>query len=128
MKFRYKITSQYMSHLDSTQYNITIQEYIGLRFHKWTTLETVDLCDVLTEISSELFNEYQVAYWSIPASVLYDELNKYNSMDEIVMKYIMKVALKHKKVNKQEKECWKLIDKFVQPNQWRTIEIKENEN
>lgn len=128
MKFRYKVEVRPVRHLDSTKYSIVIQEYTGSLFHKWITLETVELCDVLTELNPKDFNEYEVAYWNIPESIIYDELSKYNSMDEIVMKYIIKEALKNKKIKEHKKECWKLINKFVQPNKWRTIEIKENEN
>lgn len=121
MKFRYKVRKIQ----DSERYSVQIQQYTGLRFFQWETVEEIELRSILWSLNDNM--DYFV-FHGVPASALYDELTKYSSMDEVIMKYILKEVLKDKKIKEHEDLCESLVDKFVLTNGWKTIEVEENEN
>jgi hypothetical protein len=127
MKFRYRVTSRdpYLYLSAYTEYNITIQEYTSSIFH-WKTVKIIELRQLLNKLHKDEFEEFEY-YYSIPEAVVYDVLKKYNSMDEIIMKYITNVILKERRQAEDAKQNDNAIAKFVVTNGWKTIEIKENE-
>lgn len=125
MIFRYKVTSRENYYLNYTEYNIKIQKHTSSIFH-WETVEDIELRQLLDKIHKDEFGEFHY-YSSIPETAVYDVLKKYNSMDEIIMKYITDVILKNYRDQEKAKQVDKAIGKFVMTNGWKTIEIKENE-
>jgi len=126
MKFRYKVTPHREAFVDYIQYNIKIQKYNDTPIFHWATLETVELRQVLLELNIDAFGNFHY-FSSISEKSVYDELSKYGSMDEIMIKYITNIILKRLQKEKTNQQCGNMIAEFVVTNGWKTIEIKENE-
>jgi hypothetical protein len=125
MIFRYKIWSHQDSFSKYVEYNIIIQKHTSSIFH-WETVAEVELRSALNRIGELPFQEFN--YFSdVPIALVYDELKKYKSMDEIIMKYITKIILKRIQKQNDEERYNDMISKFVLTKGWKTIEIKENE-
>ena len=126
MKLRYKIYEQYRS-FEGKLYYVKIQKYTGNRIFKWHTVCDNNLPYVLYKINHNAFTDYTYLAF-VPSTEIYEELTKYNSIEEIVMKYINNVVLKKEKKERDEDVSYDLIGKFVLTDGWKTIEVKESEN
>ena len=57
-----------------------------------------------------------------------EEIQKYDSIEGIIMKYIIDVIMKQKKRECAEETVRDVLDKLIITKDWNTIEIKENKN
>lgn len=125
MRFRYKVASRRKAFTNYTQYNITIQQYNNTPIFHWKTIAEVELRRVLFELDIHAFGDFN--YWSsISEKSVYNELSKYSSMDEVMIKYITDIILKRLQKEDTNRQCDDMIAKFVLTKGWKTIEIKEN--
>lgn len=129
MIFRYKVkvSGACLWSNELKTYNVKIQEYryYAKRFH-WRTIANTDLVNLLRAINKDAFGKMFFA-WEVSALQLCDELQKYNSMDEVVMEYIKNYILTNREKDELDVRCNDVVDKFVLTHGWNTIEIKENE-
>ena len=127
MLYRYKITSDYDEFNEFTKFNIRIQRYNKTHMLHWSNVERVELRQVLNKLNPCQFNVYEY-YSQIPTRAIYCELSKYQSMDELIMKYITNIVLPREEGQKCEQNYEDMIYDFVLTKKWKTIEIKENED
>lgn len=125
MIFKYKVVS-YKSDWDVyRKHDIIICEHTSRIFH-WEKIEMIELRELLCELHKDEFKNFEY-YSQIPEAIIYDVLKKYNSMDEIIMKYITDVILRKRRKADNIRQEENVIQEFVATNGWKTIEIKENE-
>lgn len=126
MTFRYKVNSSYDKLWHYTKHDVKIQRYKNSRIFKWRTVADDELRYILYRLNKEAFKDFIYAQ-NIPEELIYNELIKYKSMDEVVMKYITDVVLEKFKAQEKNEQCNDMICKFVSTNDWKTIEIKESD-
>jgi hypothetical protein len=85
-----------------------------------------NLASVLYKINTSAFADYTYLTF-VPSTEIYEELMKYSSIEEIVMKYI-DLILKAEQKARNEDTSYDLIGKFVLTDDWKTIEVKENKD
>lgn len=124
MIFRYRITSR-CGLDDGCYYSVKIQRY-NAKFPHWRTVVIKRLRNMLAELDSDAFNG-ETHLWSIDYDDLLKEIKKYNSVENIIMKYITDIIIKREKIMNVNSLAKEAIDKLVVTKGWKTIEIKENE-
>ena len=124
MVFRYKITRCVYERLDhilhgpGVGYRVVIQYYKpNANIFKWRHFKSNRLCYVMNKIGQYTIDN---------SEDLFRSLNKYESIGEIMSKYIKKI-LEDKDYAELVNQIEDNIDKFVLSKNWNTIEIKENE-
>jgi hypothetical protein len=81
---------------------------------------------MLYELNDNAFNGYTYLAF-VPNTCIYEELKKYSSIEEVIMKYINNIVLPKYKEEKDNDNTYDLIGKFALTNEWKTIEVKEND-
>lgn len=127
MKFRYKVECNHNCIFNCTRYDVKIQRFHKLFMFHWHTVDNVELRYILYRLNKNAFNDFTYLEYA-PEEFIYNELSKYTSMDELIMKYVTNVVLEKFKEREKNKKCDDLICEFVLTDNWKTIEIKENEN
>jgi len=118
MLYRYKVEKE----MGWGQREVTIQKYCpNTPIIKWHRVEKVPLRLMIKRLHTEEFQLYN--WYEINDKMLCETLQEYKTMEELVMKYIMKIR---KQQIRQDDEM-NFIDAFVLTNGWNTIEVKENE-
>lgn len=134
MIFRYKITPYY-DFFQRYYYRVKIQEY-STKFPHWRkVIYDVTIQEILYEI-----NEWPFRYKIDPDRAsktdlnllsfkdILEEIQKYDSIESIIMKYIIDVIMKQKKRECAEETVRDTLDKLIITKGWNTIEVKENNN
>lgn len=134
MIFRYKITPYY-DFFQRYYYRVKIQEY-STKFPHWRkVIYDVTIQEILYEI-----NEWPFRYKIDPDHAsktdlnflsfkdILEEIQKYDSIESIIMKYIIDVIMKQKKRECAEETVRDTLDKLIITKGWNTIEVKENNN
>lgn len=124
MKFRYKVERNYNYSSNYATYDVKIQRHYKLF---WRTVDNIELRFILYRLNKNAFKDFTFLV-KVPEEFIYNELSKYTSMGELVMKYVTSVVFERFKETKKNKNCDDLICEFVSTDNWKTIEIKENEN
>lgn len=124
MIFRYKITPKYDEYYEY-HYMVKIQKY-NSRFPHWRTICDEMLRKILSELNTEAFNEVDML-WSVTPTMLLRELERYDSVESVIMKYITDVIIKREEKNNADASAQETLEKLVITNGWKTIEIKEND-
>ena len=126
MIFRYKITPYY-DFLQRYYYRVKIQEY-STKFPHWRkVVHNVTIQEILYEINEHAFNSgFHLS--SVSFEDILDEIQKYDSIESIIIKYIIDVIMKQKKRECAEETVRDILDKLIITKGWNTIEVKENKN
>lgn len=126
MIFRYKITP-YCDFLQRYYYRVQIQEY-STKFPHWRkVVHNVTIQEILYDINECAF-KYKTNLSYVSFEDILEEIQKYDSIESIIMKYIIDVIMKQKKRECAEETVRDVLDKLIITKDWNTIEIKENEN
>lgn len=126
MIFRYKITP-YCDFLQRYYYRVQIQEY-STKFPHWRkVVHNVTIQEILYEINECAF-KYKIDLSRVSFEDILEEIQKYDSIESIIMKYIIDVIMKQKKRECAEETVRDILDKLIITKGWNTIEIKENKN
>lgn len=126
MIFRYKITP-YCDFLQRYYYRVQIQEY-STKFQHWRkVVHNVTIQKILYDINEYAF-KYKTNLSYVSFEDILEEVQKYDSIENIIMKYIIDVIMKQKKKECAEETFRDVLDKLIITKDWNTIEIKENEN
>lgn len=123
MLFRYKVCKkkQRKYHL------IKIQKYKpDASVFSWREFDTISLQYLLTYLNQTRFCRGE----DISEPDIYCELQRYNNMNDIVIKYIQE-RIEDEKIceciSREERKFGEYIDRFVLTNGWTSLEIKEKE-
>lgn len=126
MIFRYKIMP-YCDFLQRYYYRVQIQEY-STKFPHWRkVVHNVTIQEILYEINECAF-KYKIDLSYVSFEDILEEIQKYDSIESIIMKYIIDVIMKQKKRECAEETVRDVLDKLIITKDWNTIEVKENEN
>lgn len=126
MIFRYKITP-YCDFLQRYYYRVQIQEY-STKFPHWRkVVHNVTIQEILYDINECAF-PYKTILSYVSFEDILEEIQKYDSIESIIMKYIIDVIMKQKKRKCAEETVRDVLDKLIITKDWNTIEVKENEN
>lgn len=126
MIFRYKITP-YCDFLQRYYYRVQIQEY-STKFPHWRkVVHNVTIQEILYDINECAF-QYETILSYVSFEDILEEIQKYDSIESIIMKYIIDVIMKQKKRKCAEETVRDVLDKLIITKDWNTIEVKENEN
>lgn len=126
MIFRYKITP-YCDFLQRYYYRVQIQEY-STKFPHWRkVVHNVTIQEILYDINEFAF-KYETNLSYVSFEDILEEIQKYDSIESIIMKYIIDVIMKQKKRECAEETVRDVLDKLIITKDWNTIEVKENEN
>lgn len=124
MIFRYKITP-YCDFLQRYYYRVQIQEY-STKFPHWRkVVHNVTIQEILYDINECAF-EYEANLSYVSFEDILEEIQKYDSIESIIMKYIIDVIMKQKKRECAEETVRDVLDKLIITKDWNTIEVKEN--
>lgn len=125
MLFRYKIKEccyeslEHVLHGPGIGYLVKIQYYKpNAKLFKWKYFKTSKLCYVLNQLG------HQSDYIGTNDG-LFDVLQQYNGIGEIMIKYIKKI-MEDNNYKQYQKDVGNKIDDFVLTKGWNTIEVKEN--
>lgn len=127
MLFRYKITKSHEwihSALSKVHYNVTIQYYDASSLFSWKNFDTTTLKEI-----AQKYSRFKFLPYTDGVNEVYNFISEYNSMDEIMEKYITDIKnekLSQAAYDQESKIKENKIDKLVLTNNWNTIEIKEN--
>lgn len=126
MIFRYKITP-YCDFLQRYYYRVKIQEY-STKFSHWRkVVHNATIQEILYEINECAFN-YGIDLSHVSFEDILEEIQKYDSIESIIMKYIIEVIMKQKNRECAEETARDVLDKLIITKDWNTIEVKENKN
>ena len=126
MIFRYKITP-YCDFLQRYYYRVQIQEY-STKFPHWRkVVHNVTIQEILYKINEYAF-PYETSLSYVSFEDILEEIQKYDSIESIIMKYIIDVIMKQKKRECAEETVRDVLDKLIITKGWNTIEVKENKN
>lgn len=126
MIFRYKITP-YCDFLQRYYYRVQIQEY-STKFPHWRkVVHNVTIQEILYYINECAFKDKTNLIYVSFEDIL-EEIQKYDSIESIIMKYIIDVIMKQKKRECAEETVRDTLDKLIITKGWNTIEVKENNN
>lgn len=126
MIFRYKITP-YCDFLQRYYYRVQIQEY-STKFPHWRkVVHNVTIQEILYDINRCAF-KYETNLSYVSFEDILEEIQKYDSIESIIMKYIIDIIMKQKKRERAEETVRDVLDKLIITKDWNTIEVKENEN
>lgn len=126
MIFRYKITPD-CDFLQRYYYRVQIQEY-STKFPHWMkVVHNVTIQEILYEINECAF-KHKIDLSYVSFEDILEEIQKYNSIESIIIKYIIDVIMKQKKRECAEETVRDILDKLIITKGWNTIEIKENKN
>ena len=126
MIFRYKITS-YCDPWERYYYRVKIQEY-STKFPHWRkVVHNVTIQEILYEINERAFN-YRTDLRYVSFEDILEEIQKYDLIESVIMKYIIDVIMKQKKRECVEETAKDILDKLIITKDWNTIEVKENKN
>lgn len=126
MIFRYKITP-YCNFLQRYYYRVQIQEY-STKFPHWRkVVDNVTIQEILYDINERAF-PYETILSYVSFEDILEEIQKYDSIESIIMKYIIDVIMKQKKRKCAEETARDVLDKLIITKDWNTIEVKENQN
>lgn len=126
MIFRYKITP-YCDFLQRYYYRVQIQEY-STKFPHWRkVVHNVTIQEILYEINECAFS-YETSLSYVSFEDILEEIQKYDSIESIIMKYIIDVIMKQKKRECADETVRDVLDKLIITKGWNTIEVKENKN
>lgn len=126
MIFRYKITP-YCDFLQRYYYRVQIQEY-STKFPHWRkVVHNVTIQEILYKINECAF-PYETSLSYVSFEDILEEIQKYDSIESIIMKYIIDVIMKQKKRECAEETVRDVLDKLIITKGWNTIEVKENKN
>ena len=126
MIFRYKITP-YCDFLQRYYYRVQIQEY-STKFPHWRKVEhNATIQEILYKINECAF-PYETSLSYVSFEDILEEIQKYDSIESIIMKYIIDVIMKQKKRECAEETVRDVLDKLIITKGWNTIEVKENKN
>lgn len=124
MIFRYKITP-YCNFLQRYYYRVQIQEY-STKFPHWRkVVHNVTIQEILYDINKCAF-PYGTILSYVSFEDILEEIQKYDSIESIIMKYIVDVIMKQKKRECAEETVRDTLDKLIITKGWNTIEVKEN--
>lgn len=124
MIFRYKITP-YCNFLQRYYYRVQIQEY-STKFPHWRkVVDNVTIQEILYDINERAF-PYETFLSYVSFEDILEEIQKYDSIESIIMKYIIDVIMKQKKRKCAEETARDVLDKLIITKDWNTIEVKEN--
>lgn len=124
MIFRYKITP-YCDFLQRYYYRVQIQEY-STKFPHWRkVVHNVTIQEILYDINERAF-PYETILSYVSFEDILEEIQKYDSIESIIMKYIIDVIMKQKKRKCAEETARDVLDKLIITKDWNTIEVKEN--
>lgn len=124
MIFRYKITP-YCDFLQRYYYRVQIQEY-STKFPHWRkVVHNVTIQEILYDINECAFPHETILSYVSFEDIL-EEIQKYDSIESIIMKYIIDVIMKQKKRKCAEETVRDVLDKLIITKDWNTIEVKEN--
>lgn len=124
MIFRYKITP-YCDFLQRYYYRVQIQEY-STKFPHWRkVIHNVTIQEILYDINECAF-KYEPNLSYVSFEDILEEIQKYDSIESIIMKYIIDVIMKQKKRDCAEETVRDVLDKLIITKDWNTIEVKEN--
>lgn len=124
MIFRYKITP-YCDFLQRYYYRVQIQEY-STKFPHWRkVVHNVTIQEILYDINECAF-KYEAYLSYVSFEDILEEIQKYDSIESIIMKYIIDVIMKQKKRKCAEETVKDVLDKLIITKDWNTIEVKEN--
>lgn len=126
MLFRYKITKSHdwIGSIYRVRYNTQIQKYNanGILF-KWKTCKDTSLKSIVELLSSEYcFSGFDNALQEIA-----DTISKYGSIDEMIYEYIKRFVIIDMQLENKLNNIEYELDDIVLTNNWKTIEIKEND-
>lgn len=126
MIFRYKITPD-CDFLQRYYYRVQIQEY-STKFPHWRkVVHNVTIQEILYDINECAFKDKtNLSYVSFED--ILEEIQKYDSIESIIIKYIIDVIMKQKKRECAEETVRDVLDKLIITKGWNTIEVKENKN
>ena len=126
MLFRYKIEECVAESIDrgfhgpAVGYRVTIQYYNpSAKLFKWRYFKTTKLYNVLTKLKHPTYKIETI-------DGLFDTLQQYNNIGEIMFKYIKKI-MEDNDYKQYQKDVEDKVGNLVITNGWNTIEIKENE-
>ena len=126
MIFRYKITP-YCDFLQRYYYRVQIQEY-STKFPHWRkVVHNVTIQEILYKINECAF-PYETSLSYVSFEDILEEIQKYDSIESIIMKYIIDVIMKQKKRECAEETVRDVLGKLIITKGWNTIEVKENKN
>ncbi len=126
MIFRYKITPYY-DFFQRCYYRVKIQEY-STKFPHWRkVIYDVTIQEILYDINECAF-KYKTNLSYVSFEDILEEIQKYDSIESIIMKYIIDVIMKQKKRECAEETVRDILDKLIITKGWNTIEVKENNN
>lgn len=127
MLFRYKIYKRYdyiCSSFTTIHYEVKIQKYNKNNvFFKWTTYKDTTLKNIVELLGSE----YCFSDWDNALQEIYETITQYGSVDKMITEYIRKFIIRDIEHNNMMNNIEISIDELVLMNDWKTIEIKENE-
>lgn len=131
MRFRYKAKQHLDMPLSSwvTHYQVTIQIY-DTHKSKWVNFKKKDLADIIYKILSRDEN-FICDQWSnnyLKECLYY--INKYNGLDNVMMKYIKEVFKETKLHNQELDEETKIImelNSMLLSKDWKVIEVEPEE-
>ena len=126
MIFRYKITPD-CDFLQRYYYRVQIQEY-STKFPHWMkVVHNVTIQEILYDINKCAF-KYKADLSYVSFEDILEEIQKYDSIESIIIKYIIDVIMKQKKRECAEETVRDVLDKLIITKGWNTIEVKENKN
>ena len=126
MIFRYKITPD-CDFLQRYYYRVQIQEY-STKFPHWMkVVHNVTIQEILYDINKCAF-KYKTDLSYVSFEDILEEIQKYDSIESIIIKYIIDVIMKQKKRECAEETVRDVLDKLIITKGWNTIEVKENKN
>lgn len=127
MKFRYKIDKglDYIcGNFTAIHYYVKIQIYNEKHlFFKWETYKETTLKHIVELLGSE----YCFSHWDNSLQEIHETITKYGSVNHMITEYIRKFIMKDIALNNTMNNIEKSIDEFVLTNEWKIIEIKEND-
>ena len=128
MLFRYKIEEKRDTLY--TAYLVIIQRYYeNVKFFPWRTIEEVSLRHITNTIHEGCYADKGINFlFQITPQMLYDELQRYESMDDLMMEYLKSEKFSNVDSNVTHQKYEKLLKKLVLNKDWKTLEVKENED
>lgn len=126
MLFRYKITKscEWIGDIYLVHYHTKVQRYCANNIvFKWKTCEDTTLKNIV----ELLRNEYCFSGFDNALPEISETISKYGDVDKMISEYIKRIVIRNMRLENELDTIERGLDDIVLTDNWKTIEIKENE-